>query len=294
LKIENVVRRSIPFSIFNYPLSIKQMRTQEEILAEMDAIQASRPELAGLANVNSSTSEVSFFKLLKNMWVLLVQLMESAWETFRADVEAQIALTRVGTLEWYADQMRVFQFGVPRIVQNGKLTYEKVDAAKQIVKQVCVVEDPVTGRLLIKVVKAGGVPLSASELAALQRYTAQVKYAGVTVDAISLAADELKLVATCQVDRQLIGLDGIALSGVTYPVFDAIAAYARKLPIDSILNNTAITDTVQALPGVKDFVITESYTRRPGTSQWLPYTREVVSTAGHLALHPDTVITYVG
>jgi hypothetical protein len=270
------------------------MRTQEEILAEMDAVQAAHPELAGLADVNTSTSEVSFFKLLKNMWVLLVQLVEASWETFRADVETQISLTRVGTLDWYADQIRAFQYGVPTRVQNGKLTYEKVDTSRQIVAHVCVVEDAPTGRLLIKVAKAAGVPLTTTEMESIQQYTSQVKYAGVAVDTISLAADELKLVATCQVDRQVIGTNGIALSGVTYPVFDAITAYARQLPLNSILNNTAITDTVQALPGVKDFVITASYTRRPGTTQWLPYTREVVSTAGHLALHPDTLITYVG
>lgn len=262
-------------------------------MVEMDAFQATKPELAGLTDLNSSTSEVSFFKLLKNMWVLLVQLVESAWDEFRLGVETQITLTRVGTLEWYADQMRVFQFGVPREVIDGKLVYRERNAAKEIVAQVCVVEDPASGKLLVKTAKAGGVPLSESELAALKRYIAEVKYAGVVVDAVSLAADELKLVATCQVDRQVIGTDGIALIGATYPVFDAIMAYVRRLPIDSVLNNTALTDVVQTLPGVRDFSIREAYTRRPGTTQWLPYTRETVSAAGHLVLHPDSVITYI-
>lgn len=259
----------------------------------MDAYQATKPELAGLTDLNGSTSEVSFFKLLKNMWVLLVQLVESAWEEFRVGVETQIGLTRVGTLEWYADQMRVFQFGVPREVIDGKLVFRERNAAKEIVAQVCVVEDAASGKLLVKAIKAGGVPLSETELAALKRYIGQVKYAGVVVDAVSLAADELKLVATCQVDRQVIGTDGIALSGANSPVFDAILAYVRRLPIDSVLNNTALTDAVQSLPGVRDFSIVESYTRRPGTTQWLPYTRETVSAAGHLVLHPDSVITYI-
>ncbi len=258
----------------------------------MDAFQATRPELAGLNDLNSSTSEVSFFKLLKNMWVLLVQMVESEWEEHRARVETQIALTRVGTVEWYADQIRVFQFGVPREVIDGKLVFRERNKTKEIIAQVCVVEDA-SGKLLIKTAKANSAPLSESELGALKRYIAQVKYAGVVVDAVSLAADELKLVATCQVDRQTIGTDGIALTGSNYPVFDAIGAYVRNLPIDSVLNNTALTDVVQGVGGVKDFSIREAYTRRPGTTQWLPYTRETVSAAGHCVLHADSVITYV-
>lgn len=266
------------------------MRTIEEITIEMEAEQANRPELSGLQDLNANTSAVSYFALLKKMMAAFIQLLEASWEVFREEVTQQIANTRVGSTTWYKDQILSFQLGDQIEVVDGRVTYVKLDDNKKILKQVAVVETP-SGRLSVRVAKANNAPLNETELKALTSYVGLVKFAGVLTDVISVAPDEVKLVATVKVDRQLIDQNGQAVAGGTYPVFDALDGYLRALPVDAIVVNSLLVDQAQAVPGVKDVQISSSQIRRPGGT-WVDYTRETESTAGHAILHPDTVINY--
>lgn len=265
------------------------MRSIDEIKTDIDAVKVKYPALNNL----DSTSDTSFWTTLRNMWATLIQIVESGWESHAAKVELLIATTSVGSLSWYADQVKAFQYGDPVSILNGRVSYDVVDQAKRIVVQAGVTEDPVSGRLAIKAAKANSTPLAADELAALKEYVSKVKYAGVLADVYSIDADDLKLVAIVKVDKQVIGSNGLLLSDTSKaPVWDAISNYIRLLPFTSVLNNTALIDAIQEVKGVLDVTITGSFTKRPVSNTWVEYQRETVSLAGHLKLHNDSQFTY--
>lgn len=269
------------------------MRILEEIKTEMDATQATIPELSAL----NSTSQMAFFQLLKNMWALLVQLVESAWETSKADVERLLAAKRIGSAIWYVEQVKKFQLGDTVTIVAGEVAYEVVDTAKQIITQASCVEDLVSGRLLIKTVKGAELArmnLSDTELSAVKEYVKQVKFAGVQVDVISLREDQIRLTATVEIDRQVVAADGSSLSDpAKFPIVDAIRSYLRNLPFDSVISWTGLTDYMQQQPGVKDFLITATEIAPFGTNAWTAFTRETVSYAGHCVLNGNGTLTYV-
>lgn len=268
------------------------MRSLDEIMDAQEVVLQKHPTLIGL----DSTSDVSFFAQMRKMWALLVQMVESDWGNLRTEIELKIATTSVGSLSWYVDQVKAFQFGDQVSIINGQVAYDVPDDQKRIVVQAAGTEDLSTGRLNLKAAKKGPnglIPLNVEELEALKTYVGKVKYAGVVVDVISMDADDLKITATVKVDRQVISLTGSLLTDTSkLPVHDAISAYLTALPYDSVLSNTGLTDALQSIRGVKDFTITSSFTRRPISSTWVAYSREVISQAGHLRLHPDSTINF--
>lgn len=268
------------------------MRKTEEILIEMDNVQAQYPELSTL----SSTSNTSIFGLMRLMWAQLVQLVEANWENFLIKVEQRIAETKPGGMYWYVEQAKLFQLGDAVTVINGQVAYPVIDTEKRIIVQAAISESVTTGRLTLRLVKKTGSELEAlseSELEAAKSYVQKYKYAGVVVDVRSIAADDLRLTATVKVDRQIISSTGILLAdGVSIPVVAAINNYLATLPYDSMVNNTSLTDAVQAVPGVKDFTITSSDMKRPVVASWTSYTNEVLSEAGYAILNGGSVLTY--
>lgn len=268
-------------------------RTINEIKAEMEATQASIPELSAL----NSTSQVSFFGHLKNMWAMLVQLVEVGYDQMRADTETLLNSKRIGSALWYVEQVKKFQLGDVVTVVKGEATYATLDPAKQIVTQAACVENLTSGRLLIKVVKgpqSARTNLSDSELEAVRSYVKEIKFAGVQIDVISLREDQIRITATVKIDRQVLAANGSSLADSNvFPVVDAIRSYLRNLPFDSVVSWTALTDYMQTMPGVLDFVISASEIAPFGTNAWAAWSREVVSQAGHCVLSGNGNLTYV-
>jgi len=258
----------------------------------MDTVKGGFPTLDTLDTVSSA----GLYPQMKGYWTLLVQLLESSWDSIVAKVESRITETKIGGLSWYVSQARAFQYGDAVSIVNGQVTYAVLDAEKLIVKQAAITEDIATGRLMLRVAKMTEgtiVPLSEGELKAFKAYAGKFKYAGVVLDVTSLEADQVKLVASVKVDRQILSDTGSLLTDNTkYPIKDGINAYLKSLPYDSIISNTGLTDAIQQIKGVKDFTINQSYTRRPVSVEWVSYAREVASTAGHGVLHNDSTFSY--
>lgn len=269
------------------------MRTIEEITAEQDSVIHKFPNLSAI----DSVSDVSFFAQIRKMYALLVQMLEESWAKYRQELEYTIANTQVGSLPWYVSKIKAFQYGDGISILNGMAQYNVIDIQKQIIAQAAAIEDKTTGRIGIRVAKLESgvmVPLSMAELDAVRYYAEKVKYAGVILDVVSIPADDVKLVVVCRIDRQIINSNGSLLSSSDkYPVTEAISNFLSHLPENSVLNNTELTDYLQGIPGVKDFSINESFVRRPTSSNWSAYSREVVSSAGHARLHNDSHITYI-
>ena len=268
------------------------MRTTQEILAEMDSVQAGIPEAASL----TSKSATSVFGMLRNLWALFVQALENNIDTLTADLNTYVASIQVGSIAWYAAQIKAFQFGDSVTLINGKPGYVTIDPDKQIIKQVAVIETE--GRLLIKVAKANpSAPsysaLSDAELVGLKDYVRLVKYAGVAADVVSLPPDDFRIFATIKYDRQVLGPDGRPLADPNQDtVLDLITSYVRALPFDGVLSWTALTDFMQKYSGIDDFLITRTFIRPAGATDFTEFTRETATRAGHMRFL-DANITYV-
>lgn len=273
-------------------------RTEKQITEEMDAIQATLPELSGL----TSKSQTAVYTLFKRLWVLLVIALETQFDRLVKDVTAALDAKEVGTLRWYVEQAKLFQYGDPVVVSRGRVGYSEVDPAKRIVAQASAVEDPETGRIMIKAVKKQGASLIGirdDELTAFKEYMRDVKYAGVALDVVSMWPNELKLVCQVRVDRQVLTAEGNSLTVAnTNVVLNSIGAFLQNLPFDSVFRWTELTDFMQTVPGIKDFVILQSWQRfgleNNGSTTWTEFSGQYVSRAGHMRLVVgESTITYI-
>lgn len=276
-------------------------RTFEEILTAMDEAQAATSLPQPPPN---SPSGASVFGYLKRMVAFFSMGIERQVDLHNTEVQAMLDAQEVGTLSWYCQVAKAFQLGDPLVVlPNGKLGYQVVDPAKQIVAQASASEEFVGGsfyRILMKVaatVSGGGLaPLAANDLAAFKLYIEQMKFAGVRIDLISLPAAQLRLNLTIEYDRQVLRADGSVIGELParYPVRDAIQLYIRFLPFNSEFYWNALVDVLQKTEGVKDALITGAFYRDNNTQLWAPFTRKVLAKPGHMELSiSESVITYV-
>lgn len=272
------------------------MRTETEILSEMDATLAT----LDAAQKPTATGEVGVFVWLKKSWCLLVQDIERRVDTLLSQVQQAVDSRPVGSLAWYVEQVKLFQYGdAVGVYAGGVVGYAVTDPAKRLIVQASATEDG-NGRILIKVAKQASptalAPLTDTELSAARAYVAAVRFAGVGVDVVSRAADELRLSATAEIDPQVLSLSagGSSLSDASLkPIEAALQTYLRELPFDSVISWTALTDYMQTVAGVTDFQVTATAIRPAGATTWSEFTRETLSYAGHLILSTESVLRYV-
>ena len=77
-----------------------------------------------------------------------------------------------------------------------------------------------------------------------------MKDAGVRVEIINEAAYHLQLAMTIYYDPMVLNAQGMNRNA-DYPVHDAIKSYIENLPFNSEYSNTALTDVLQKVEGVK-------------------------------------------
>ena len=266
----------------------------EEILTEINQAQAEQPEL----NTLNSTSAVSMWNLIKNMFALLTLNLQKSYDKFRGEIDSLIVSQQIGTLPWYVDMLKDFQYGDTITVEDNNVKYANVDLTKKIIAQASASEVLVSNKseLLLKAVKAdtNGIlgPLDANELDSLYEYINKIKFAGVTTNLISESADVIKLNMTVELNLLMVNADGSAIGNLTsFPVKEAIENYFRNLPFDGTLYWNKLIDHLQAMPEVKDAIISQSWSY--SNAVYTPFTRLYNSYSGHLILDANSVITYV-
>lgn len=190
-----------------------------DILTEMDAVQAAETSLATLDSSSLSAIYTNFKKVIAAGIVQLSRL----WDIAKKELNT-IAINQIyGTRAWYA---------------NLVLTMPGAVATKAS----CIEQG---SKVLIKVAKLSGtstINLTPSEVTAIRSYVSIKKVSGSDVDVISQTADLCKFVLSVQ-------FTGVQAT-VEAAVKQAIKDYLFSLPFDVELTKALLTDVLLNVPGV--------------------------------------------
>jgi hypothetical protein len=240
----------------------------------------------------SSKSRVAVWRLMLFVTAVAIWTHEKLWDVFRAEVDAIVAAAVPGTAQWYRNQSLQFQLGDEMKYADYKYSYDPVDTTKQIIKRASA-----TGRggdVVLKVAReAGGVPakLAPDELLAFTAYIAKIKFAGTFCSIISDDADLINVSMRVYTDASIINADGEALNQTSSkPVEDAINNYLATLPWDGVVINSALTDAVQAVPGVSDVVLLATAAKAAQAANYQSISRTYRTVAGYIVANELNIL----
>ncbi len=261
---------------------------EKESLSSLDSLAPMGETYSSLLASITSASKTAIWRLILYVVAYFTHLQESLWDLFKIELEALLAKAKYGSLRWYVEQAKAFQFGDTLTFQGNFPVYDPIDLSARIVTQASAQEDAgASASIFVKVAKGTAilVPLSSPELAAFTAYMNDVKPAGISLSIISLNADTLRLVME-------IGYDAIRpLADVQVDLENAIINYLKGLPFDGKFRRLAFEDTLQAVPGI----LTISTTSMLGFQGLVQTTilQEYVAGAGYMTWdEANSTITY--
>lgn len=255
-------------------------RSAQEIDTELAAAQATYPALAAL----TSPSATAVYRLWRFVVATCAQTLETLWDRHTADVDAIVARAAVGTPGWYADRAKEWQRnnGTLAVLPSGAIGYATDLPAARLITQATAKENAQTGKLFIKVAKAGATAgtlaaLNNAELVEVRGYFDRIRFAGTRLEVVSRDADRLQATGIVYYDPLL------DLAPVQAAVRAAAQAYLAALDFDGQVYVSKLTDYLQAVPGVRD-VAPLQLAARVGTAAPLDFTRVYETEAGYIVL----------
>lgn len=227
--------------------------------------------IEGDATWESVFSKVSVENMLMYVVAFVAHTLEVMMDSFRKDVDTQIAQNVVPTVRWYHTQAVAFQYG-DQLVYNeeyGHFEYPVVNEDKKLVKY-CAVKDRGGSIQILVSGDSNGVPtvLSNNILSAFKNYMNQVKVAGVILDVKSLSADGIRISANVQIDPQIITTDGVRISDGTKAVEAAINEYLANIVYGGTFNQTKLVDAIQNVEGVVDVTLGKVEVKPSGSTSY--------------------------
>lgn len=195
--------------------------TQEEILAEMNFMQANSPELSAL----NSTSATSFIEQLKRLFALMAAKLFVLLTAHQKTVAEIYQKNRYGTEAWYRQKVLEFQLGYNLEVIDGELKYAVVDESLRIVKSVKFITDSFN-RILVVVSGKQYDPVTKNKLpdafvTSIQEYMDEIKLLSATITVQSHVSDRVFLRVGIKINPLLLNANGSRLtSASTFPVKD--------------------------------------------------------------------------
>lgn len=255
-------------------------RTLPDITAELNTAKADYPALAGL----TSPSATSIWGLLRFVVATCAQTLETLWDRHTTEVDAIVARAAVGTPGWYADRAKEWQKddGSLAVQSSGAIGYAVANPAARLITQATAKENSTTGKLFIKVAKAGAAagqlaPLSSAELVEVRGYFDRIRFAGTRLEVVSREADRLQIGGQIYYDPLL------DVATVQAAVLKAAQAYLASLDFDGQVYASKLTDYLQAVPGIRD-VAPVVLAARVGTAAPVSFTRVYETQAGYIIL----------
>lgn len=278
-------------------------RTIAEIKQAMVDQKTIEPGLNGL----TSTSQTAVWNLIFFICAVGIKIIEDLFVALESDIEARKLELPSGVLKWYADETINFQFGDSLVFQNnfvdedgvtittiGKnLVYDPIVPANRIVDLAA--SDIDNGLVTIKAAKLVAdvaEKLSVSELAGLNAYWIERRFAGTAINIISTDPDLMKASYTITYSAQILAADGSLLtSPSTFPVEDAIDDFLQTFQgvnFAGVVQVMKLTSAIEAANGVVNAVAT-AIEAKPNTGAYVDVligNQTYSTTAGYMKIDP--------
>lgn len=247
-------------------------------------IVAEKGNQAALADL-TSTSAVAKWRLWAWVHATAQWVQENFWDLYKLDVEAVAASSFYGHEQWWVDKAYEFQYGddLQVVTVNGVkiLKYATIDVSKQIIKRASI-KSGSNGVSFLKVATTSGadvIALTAPQQTAFLAYVKQIMPPGSHVSPNSESTDKARYYITIYYNALLV------LADIKTAVEDAINNYHDNLDFDGVVRLSQLTDAIQAVPGVKDYEITDAQaTSSVGT--YTSFARIYGTKAGYIQIDP--------
>lgn len=221
----------------------------ESIIAEKES--GNYPELDEL----SSTSKVSVWRLMVWIFSFFSKTIQELFESFKSYIESVFAKNQHGTLLWWIEQIKAFQYGDILEFIDGVFKYATIDETKQIVKRTAL--ETLNFVLIFKVASEDGngnlIPLDNAQKTALQAYINKVKFPGTYTSVISENADDLKINLRVYYNAEVTETELNTL------INDATEDYIKNIVFNGKFSITELTDKLQTVKGVVNPVVKEAF-----------------------------------
>jgi hypothetical protein len=213
-------------------------------------------------------------------------------------MEAIAAKSRYGTLPWYVEVAKEFQYGDALVLQDLQYVYNPVNTANRVVALAAAKEAPgIVNLKIARIVSGANQPLTTAQYNDFVFYIAKKKPAGVNVNIINDVADDLRLFVDVNYDPLVLSPTGELIgSPGTYPVEDKINEYLKSLDFDGRFEISDVEDFIEAGTGVIKGYVTNAEARY-GTNPFVSFPKRYYPNAGHLVIYSgtplNTSITYI-
>jgi hypothetical protein len=232
---------------------------EKQTFPNLNGLQPSIDNSQTLLTDLSTTSKVARWRLL--VWCVAVAAwtLDVLFDLYIIDVDAKIRKAIPGTPAWWQQKVFEFQYDAvtPQVIDlvNLEPTYPVVDATKRIVTR-CSITTNINKDVIIKVAKGTTTPtpLSGPEIASLAGYVDVIRFAGISTIMINSASDKIQIQAQ-------VFYNGQYSSTIQANVFAAITNYLSSIEFNGKVRVALIEDAIQAVPGVRDVVISGVYAR---------------------------------
>jgi hypothetical protein len=242
----------------------------------------------------TSGSKVAVWRLW--IWIFAVGswLVEVLFDRHSSHINEVLDAKRVHTLRWYAEESKKYQYGYALSWIDNSYQYATSDSDSMIIKYAAASEK--NGKVILKLAKdVGGTktPLSTLEKSAVTEFWSKYKDAGVPLEIVSQAADQLKIYITIIRDRLVLdSSNNLLRDNSINPISLAISDFGNSLEFDGLLRLSKLVDAIQAAEGVIDVELTGAWHKPAGGSYSL-VNMSVEAVAGYFELnYDDSLFTY--
>mgnify|MGYP000271231448 CR=1 FL=1 len=231
-------------------------RSIQEIYTELSNEASNYSELNEL---ETNSSAMNFWHYGKLVFAYGSHQLEKLFDQLKEDIKAILHLDySVGTVDWYKEVFKGFQYGDELKIKYNTPYYEVPDLTKQIIEKVSV-KDISTGGLMVNVQKENAgeiIPLTTNELSAFTVYANRRKIAGTLLDIQSPSANILTLDAKVYLSKEVFEDTGANLITGAFDVLDALRAYVQFHDFDETIYLSSLYDDMNDITGVKAFHLT--------------------------------------
>ncbi len=235
-----------------------------EISEIQDELNAEAIVLMQEKGVTLSTSPIAEWKIWTYIMAMTVKVIEVIVNAFTADIVKKITNSRIGTIIWYSEEAKKFEYGNHLILlQDGSLGYLTPNETLRIISNASVTEDTATGNVYLKVCKANSgvlMKLDEAELLSFKNYINDIKTAGTKLNIISYDADIVKYTMIVYYN---LGYDPVALKSA---VKTALENYKINLDFNGTVYKNKLIQAILNVPGVVTVNVTLLQSRAYNTS----------------------------